>query len=413
MKFENKQEAFNYYNSKTIEEVEQRASEIKKEIETNANADIDSLNIELDGLKEAKENMKEKSNQEQRSFNPITSQNFETRASEEATNGDVYASKEYRNAFYKNLLGQEMTTNERKAFNRAMEIEARANAYSTSTNTAVVLPTNTLNEVISKARTIGGLLAHVRMFNMPVKVSVPIATPSGNAIWNTEGAEVESEQPSIVEVAFDGYEIIKVFSISAKVKTMSIDAFESYLVEELTNCVLATLDDGIVNGTGSGQGTGILKGITWNTSGDNINAIEYTTDITYKNIVSAMGMLKRGYGANAKFSMNSATLYNQIYGLTDQNKRPIFIGDAQGDTIGRILSKDVVVDDNIEDGTIIYGNFAYYGVNLPSGVAVESSNQSSFKSGRIDYRGMAIADCKPIVKEAFIKISKASSSPSV
>lgn len=402
MKFENKQEAFNYYNSKTIEEVEQRASEIKKEIETNANADIDSLNIELDGLKEAKENMKEKSNQEQRSFNPITSQNFETRASEEATNGNVYDSKEYRNAFYKNLLGQEMTTNERNAFERAMEVEKRANGYSTSTNTAVVVPTTTLNEVISKARTMGGLIGKVRMFNMPTKISIPVATPSSNAVWNTEGSDVESDKPSIANIDFDGYEIIKVFSISAKIKTMSIDAFESYLVEELTNCVLATLDDGIVNGTGTSQGKGVLK-ITYSSA--NKNLVSTSNGLTYADIVKAMGLLKRGYGAKAIFAMNNATLYNRVYSLTDTSGRPIFVTDAQNETIGKLLSKEVVIDDNIADDTIIYGDFNYYGVNLPNGVAVESSTQSSFKSGRIDYRGMAIADCKPIVDEAFIKIA--------
>ena len=38
---------------------------------------------------------------------------------------------------------------------------------------------------------------------------------------------------------------------------------------------------------------------------------------------------------------------------------------------------------------------------------LESSTQSSFKSGKIDYRALAIADCKPIVDEAFIKLTRA------
>ena len=73
----------------------------------------------------------------------------------------------------------------------------------------------------------------------------------------------------------------------------------------------------------------------------------------------------------------------------------------------KILSKEVVVDDNIADNVIYYGNFNYYGYNMPNGVAVESSTQSSFKSGRVDVRGLAIADCKPLVDEAFIKIAVA------
>ena len=46
------------------------------------------------------------------------------------------------------------------------------------------------------------------------------------------------------------------------------------------------------------------------------------------------------------------------------------------------------------------------GVRLPEGITIEASRESSFKSGRIDYRAMAVADCKPIVEEAFIKLTR-------
>ncbi len=41
------------------------------------------------------------------------------------------------------------------------------------------------------------------------------------------------------------------------------------------------------------------------------------------------------------------------------------------------------------------------------GIAVEVSTQSRFKNGRIDYYGMCIADCKPIVMESFVKLYNA------
>ncbi|VTS31575.1 Predicted phage phi-C31 gp36 major capsid-like protein [Staphylococcus pseudintermedius] len=58
--------------------------------------------------------------------------------------------------------------------------------------------------------------------------------------------------------------LLKSFSISVKAKTMSISAFESYLVEELTNCVVEAIEYALINGTGNNQGQGILTGITWN-----------------------------------------------------------------------------------------------------------------------------------------------------
>lgn len=405
MNFKTVQEAFNFYRNKTIGEIETRAQELKATIETDPDIDLStlkSMKIELEGLDQAKENAQEKEQSEPtptpeaRSFNPIASMSFN--GSNELREGDVYASKEYRSAFFKSLMGKELDAFEKRAMNKALDMETRAGDYATSGNTPVVLPTSTLNEIISKARKEGGLLAHVRMFNMPTKISIPVATPGDNAVWNTEGEDATSAKPNMAMVSFDGYEIIKVFSISAKVKTMSINAFESYLVDELTKCVLGTIENAIVNGTGTNQGKG-LETITWNET----NQIT-TTTLAYNNIVGALALLKRGYGVNAKFAMNNATLYNHVYSLVDGNKRPIFIENAQADTVGKILSKDVVIDDNIPNGVIYLGDFSYFGVNLVNGIAVESSTQSSFRSGKVDYRGMAIADCKPLVDEAFIKI---------
>lgn len=404
--FKNVAEAFNFYNGKSVADIEKRAQEVKGMIETDPDVDIKSLNIELTGLAQAKANAQEKeagaqADPEARSFNPVTGASFKDGASVEAVKGDVYASAEYRNAFYKSLMGKELNAVERGALNRAYELEKRSDAYTTSGNTPVIVPTQTLNEVVKKARTMGGLMAEVRAFNVPSKIAVPVATPASKAVWNTEGADVATEQPSIAQVTFDGNEIIKVFSISAKVKTMSIDAFESYLTEELTNCVMECLADGIVNGTGAGQGTGLEKGITW-TEGKNLLT---TTALTFQNITTVISKLKRGYSKGAKFAMNNATLYNSVYGLMDGNKRPVFVQNAQDDSVGKILGFEVVVDDNIPDNEIFFGNFQYYGYNMPNGIAVESSTQSSFKSGKVDYRGMAIADCKPIVDEAFIKLA--------
>ena len=56
----------------------------------------------------------------------------------------------------------------------------------------------------------------------------------------------------------------------------------------------------------------------------------------------------------------------------------------------------------------IFNYSRYLGYNLPEGIAVEVSRESSFKSGLIDYRAMAIADTKPIIEEAFVKLTKAS-----
>ena len=401
MNFKTVQEAFNHYRNHDLKDIESRASEIGKQIDTDPQADVNTLNIELDGLKEAKANVEQRNqNPGGNNFNPITGMNFNQ--DKQVPTENIFESKEYRSAFYKTMLGQKLDDVETRTFNKAMEqqeAEHRADSFNTTTNSAALLPTATLNEVIKKARTMGGLIAHVRNFNIPTNISVPIVTPHSRAQWHTEGATVESESVQTAAVNFSGYEIIKVFSISAAAKKMTVQAFESYMIEELTNCVMEAIAEALVNGTGEGQGTGLETGVTW----DGSNSLDLTGE--YTDFTKALATLKRGYAANAKFAMNNATLYNKVYSLVDNNNRPIFIADPKNESIGRILGKEVVIDDNIADDTIILGNFNYMGYNMPQGLMVEVSRESSFKSGLVDYRAMAIADTKPLVDEAFVKLS--------
>lgn len=408
MKFTTVAEAFNFYRTKTVEEMQTRAAQIATEIDSNADADVAALNIELRGIKEARENVESRADAK-KTLSLFESMKTEPKTFDAET---VYDTEEYRSAFFKTMTGAKLSEVETRAFNVGMKAaEARADKYNTASNSAAVLPTATLNEIIKKARTMGGLLSECRAFNIPTKIAVPVGTPATKAAWHTEASAVESDNLSIATVSFDGYEIMKVFSISAKVRAMSIAAFESYLVDELTACVMETLDYAIVNGTGSSQGTGLESGITWvKTAGATQNNVEVAaaSDIDYDDVVALVSLLKRGYAQGAKMAMNNKTLYSVFYSIADTTKRPIFVSDPKDESIGKVLGFPVVIDDNIADNTVYLGNFAkYMGYNIPEGIMIEASRDSSFKKGVIDYRALAVADCKPVVAEAFVKLSKA------
>lgn len=403
MKFQNVAEAFNYYRTQSVEAMQQRAQQIKAEIDTNAEADIDALNIELKGIAQAKANAESRS--EARKALKLFEGSGE--AGKTFERDTVLESPEYRSAFLKTMLNQRLNDAETRAFN--MAVEMRNDAYNTTSNSGAVLPSTMLNEILKKARTQGGLLGECRAFNVPTGISIPIATPSTKAAWHTEAAAVDSENVTLNSVTFSGFELLKVFSISEKVRRMSISAFEAYLSDELRDSVMETLNYSIVNGSGSGEATGLENGITWATTGTGKNTVEVAaaTDLTYGDVIKVVAMLKRGYAQGAKWAMNNATLYNYFYTLADDTGRPLFIADLKNESIGKILGYDIVIDDNIVDGVAYLGNFSkYYGFNLPEGITIESSRESSFKRGVIDYRAMAIADAKPLIAEAFVKLNK-------
>ena len=122
---------------------------------------------------------------------------------------------------------------------------------------------------------------------------------------------------------------------------MSVPAFESYLTTELNSNVMATLANGVINGTGSAQGTGLEKGITWNDT----NSVTFTgstnTKLAWEDLVKAMSLLKRGYANGAKFAMNNTHALQSCYSLMDNNKRPVIIQDTQTDKVGKILGFEV------------------------------------------------------------------------
>lgn len=401
MKFKTVEEAFNYYNTQSIGAIEKRTEDIKNTVNNDSEADIVGLSIEAEGLKQAKENLVEKRSSIL-SFNPITGTKKQTEDEEKVT--DVFGTTEYRSAFYKGLLGKELTQPEQRAIesaNEVLRVEKRLANFNTVTDNASVIPTQTLNEVVRKARTEGGMLQEARGFNVPANLKIPVGTPLTKAEWHVEGEEVESEdnKPSYVE--FKSHELIKIFSMSASAKKMSIQAFEQYIIDELVASVMEAIEQSLVSGTGVGQGKGI-ETITFNAG----NSVEYTTVPVYTDFTKTVALLERGYSKGAKWSMNNATLYNSVYSVVDSNDRPIFISDPKGESIGKILGFDVVIDDNIAEGDMYLGNLKNLGYNIPDGIALEVSTQSSFNRGLVDYRALAIADTQVILPEAFVKLTK-------
>ena len=102
--------------------------------------------------------------------------------------------------------------------------------------------------------------------------------------------------------------------------------------------------------------------------------------------------------------MSTATLFNSVYPLKDNNGAYIFTDTEKGGQ-HRLFGFEIVLDDNLPAGIVLFGNFRYYAVNVPQGVAVEVSRESGFTSGLIDYRALCIADGKPIIPGAFVKIT--------
>jgi len=331
-------------------------------------------------------------------FNPIESAVFDT--AKNTVNPDSHATNEYRSAFFKSLLGQSLTEPETRAYNAA-KAEKRADAFNTLSDSAAVIPENTLNEIIKGLHPQGGLYDEIRKFSVPANMSIPVGTPADPAQWHVEGSPVDRKNLTTHNVTFAAYELIKVLSLSAAAKRMTLPAFEAYLTDELRQSIVDALGMAIVNGTGTGQPQGLLSGITWNSA----NTVTNPQNTIVDGVLKTITKLPPGYANGAKFAMSNATLFTLLYPAKTSNGEYILMSDVQNGSVRRLFGYVIVVDDHIPANTIIFGNFKYYGINIPSSVAIETSRDSGFTSGLIDYRALTIADGKVIVPEAFVKLA--------
>lgn len=385
-----------------LQEIEARLAEIKTELEQDG-ADIDTLEQEVNTLTEERKQILEKAEKRSKIINSIASgagtvvDGFipkpEARQKEFAPE-TIYDTPEYRSGFLKRLQGKELTDTEKRALTTA------------ANSAGAAVPTTTLSKIIDKLRQTSALFPRITVSYVPGNLSLVVANAKNAANWKTEGADGTPADDTVVNVNLTGYELIKLVEISAAAEAMTIDAFEDYIASEIGRQLAIAIENAILNGDGDGEPTGILEGITW--TSDNSTTWASNGTVGYDNLVDALALLPTLYHNNAIFVMNRKMLFGGIRKIKTDDKQPIFTYNPQDAARNSILGYPVVVDDYMPDDTILLGDFSYYYMNFAKSPEISASREAGFKSGKITYRGLAVADGKPALAEAFVKIYKAS-----
>lgn len=286
-------------------------------------------------------------------------------------------SKEFRSAWAKSLMGQELTAIEKRAYEQA--------------NAAI--PTEVSNKFFEKMVKLAPMLDKITLLRVAGNVKFYAEGARVAAAKHTENAEITSAADAMVSVTLGGFEFAKLISISKSAKAMSIDAFESWIVDMLAGDIARAIDNYIIND--STNGITAIKFTTGTTQ------IEATAAYTYNNIMDLIALLPAAYDAEAEFLVNKKVLWSDIRGIVDSNKRPIFDPEAK-----TICGYPVIVDDNVPatDKGLYLGNWKDIVGNLSEDVTVESNANSGFTRGAIDYRGFAVFDSKPAKTDAFVRL---------
>lgn len=298
------------------------------------------------------------------------------------------ASAEYRGAWLKNIRGIELTGEEKRALTTA------------TASAGAAVPTATVNKIIDKVKEFCPIINKIELLHVKGSVSIPAEGTTADAQKHAEGATITADADTLVKVTLAGYEITKLVTVSKSVVTMSIDAFESWLVNKIARKVAEKIDALIFNGSGTGEAQGI-NAIAWSDS--NSKTVGATAALTESDVTGVVALLNGGYFANAEWYMSSSTFFTDFHPLMEKSKHNV-VTETNG--VYRIMGKPVNFDERVTAHEAILGDvYRGYIGNLQEDVNVTS--QFVARENAFDFLGCAIFDGKVQAVEAFVKIAKA------
>ena len=381
-----------------IKEIEARLAAIKKEIEERGDAmkaeEIDALEKETKELTEERAGLIAAAEKRNGILDNIAKgggvsvRSFGKKEEDNTDPDDPFGTPEYRSAWLKNLRRLPLTDAEKRAY---------ANASGTG---AEVVPTQTANEIISKVKKLAPMLNEVTLLHVKGAVKFVVEGTNNDAAIHTENAAITPAADTLTTVTLSGYEIVKLVQISDTVMTMSIAAFESWIVDMLAEAIARKVEDFFINGTGTSQPKGIDKANTWGAT--NSVTVAKAGSLTAANVQTLIGLLNAGYDRNAKFVMSKRTLFTDFMPLQDNSKNHIVT--VQGNSYF-VYGYPVLLSDYVKEHEAFLGDFKKVCANLAESINVK--NAYDIDTNSYKYSGIAIFDCQPAIGEAFVKLVKA------
>lgn len=374
-----------------LQEVNERLAALDVEVREMTDVDaVEKATEEKKALLERKAELEEaetrKAQAEMLASNEVQPEKIIERSEETKTMEKTYGidSEEFRSAWAKNLMHQTLNEEEKRAY--------------ATTDAHTAIPTIVANKFFEQMKKLAPMLSEITLMQVAGNIKFMAEGTRNAASTHVENTAVAPAADAVVSVELGGKEFMKVIRISKAAETMSVSQFEDWLVNMLSGDIARAIDDYILNDSTYGMVNVISTATT------NKITQTATSGYGYADICNLVALLPAAYDAEAKFLVNKKVLWNNIRGIVDTNKRPIF--DPEEKTL---MGYPVVVDDYVPSNhkQLYLGKLTDIVGNLSQPVAVDRSAESGFLNNSIDFRGTAIFDSRLAKKDALVWIADA------
>ena len=276
---------------------------------------------------------------------------------------ELLTSKEYRNAWLKNLQGVELSDAEQRAY--------------TSGNGAISVIT--ANAIMSAVRDHAPLLDRMTIVYSASNISYYVEGTNTEAEDHTENAAITAANDTLSKVSLAPGEITKLIQVSESAKAMSVDAFEAWLARNLGDAISRKINSKIISAIDDA-------------------ASSAGTAIDAAGVQALLGTVK---GDGVAVICNRKTLYTKLLPIQDDSKSSIVRFEG-GNSMARVYGVDVLMDDHVADDTVLAGDLTKLIGAMAESVSVRQGYDIDTNSYK--YLGVALFDVKVGLNNAFSKL---------
>lgn len=364
-----------------LEEIQSRRAQIVHEMDAEG-ADLDALEKEARELNEEFKRLQDVESRKEALRKALDdgSAAVVRRPVDNPQQRDYNASsKEYRSAFFKTLLGEELSREERAAY------------VHTTANTAAVLPTETLNNIWDLVSTQHSIMGDITVYRTGTIIEVLKHTKiaAGDAKTVAENTANDDEQNTFAKVTLSGKDFAKSVDISYAMERMSAESLESYLTKEISQQL------------GAAMAADVVAQIDSDMEPENASTTASAGKIDFSELATVFGSLERA--ERVCVYAKRSTVYKYLVGMVDSNKRPIFQPSAQAGAEGVVLGAQIKIEDAVADGTLLIGDASKIVYNMVQDIMIESDRD--IKKHVTTYSGYARGSGALIADKAFAKLT--------
>lgn len=296
--------------SKRLEEILKRQEEIRSALDANTEGlDLDALEAEAraladeKGVIEQRERITEAINSG--SAPVVEARKVEQPSAKVPENMEPYETEEYRSAFMNYVTR-----------GKAIPVEFRANSNTVQEDVGAIIPVTTLNKILEKLTVYGKIIPLVNHTNYKTGLAIPTANIKPVATWTGEGKTSDLQKEEVkTSITFNAYKLRCAVSVSLEVDVKAWSAFETMLVNHISEAMAVALEQAIIAGDGNNKPAGVLKN---DSDGVKVEAAA----ASYQLLVDAEGELDEAYENGPKWFMTKKT-FMKFAGMVDDNKQPI------------------------------------------------------------------------------------------